>query len=65
MSKCVSRAIRHCHYEAAAPDADDDDERATVTDALEEAPRWGPGILRATSATAVRMPIGPGTRTWS
>ena len=38
---------------------------ATVTEALEEALRWGPGIPTATCTTDVRMPNGPGTRAWT
>jgi hypothetical protein len=34
---------------------------ATVTEALEEALRWGPAIPTATSTTDVRMPNGPRT----
>ena len=35
--------------------------RATVTEALEEALRWGPGIPTATSTNDVHMPNGPRT----
>jgi hypothetical protein len=37
---------------------------ATVSEALEEALRWGPGILIATSTTAVRTPHRPRTTAW-
>jgi hypothetical protein len=57
----VSRAIQHCHYEAAVPGADVMDNGATVTEALEEALRWGLGIPTATSTTDPHMPNGPRT----